>query len=254
MKKKYVAYYRVSTGKQDLGLEAQRSAVSEYANGDLIAEFEEKETGTRKKKRIEIYKAIELVKKENAILLVAKLDRLARDVEFTSALFNSGVEFICCDNPHANKMTIQLLSVVAEDEAERISKRTKDGLKAKRKRIEKGIYINKDGSKMKPDKEGNYRLGNPKGFNKDHQKLGLIARQKASATNEANIKAMGVIADKRFLGWSYKRIATYLNDKKYLTARGKSFNPMQVQRLYKKCDPLTENEERLKVYLRKNTD
>ena len=126
--KKLVAYYRVSTARQGqsgLGLQAQRNLVDDYCknDGNLIEEFTEVETGTRKKKRIEIYKAIELAKKEKAVLVVAKLDRLARDVEFTSALYNGGVEFVCCDNPNANKLTIQLLSVIAEHEAEIISSR-----------------------------------------------------------------------------------------------------------------------------------
>lgn len=94
--KKYVAYYRVSTQKQGstgLGLQAQKNAVARHISdeGNLIGEFVEVETGTRKKKRVEIYKAIELAKANNAILIVAKLDRLARDVEFTSALYNANV-------------------------------------------------------------------------------------------------------------------------------------------------------------------
>src|ERR1022692_2979966 len=107
--KKFVAYYRVSTQKQGmsgLGLQAQRNAVSSFIKDDdnLLGEFTEIETGTRKRKRIEIYKAIEFAKKEKAILLVAKLDRLTRDVEFTAALYNGAVEFVCVDNPNANKL------------------------------------------------------------------------------------------------------------------------------------------------------
>ena len=84
--KKYVAYYRVSTQKQGnsgLGLQAQKNAVLNHINEkeNLIGEFTEVETGTRKKKRVEIYKAIELAKASKAILIVAKLDRLARDVD-----------------------------------------------------------------------------------------------------------------------------------------------------------------------------
>ena len=105
--KKFVSYYRVSTARQGqsgLGLQAQKNAVASYVKdgGKLVGEYTEVETGTRKKKRVEIYKAIELARKEKAILIVAKLDRLARDVEFTSALFNGGIEFICCDNPNTN--------------------------------------------------------------------------------------------------------------------------------------------------------
>jgi DNA invertase Pin-like site-specific DNA recombinase len=134
--KNYVAYYRVSTqmqGIEGLGIQSQINAVTNYVNGNgnIIATYSEVETSTRKKKRIEIYKAIEYAKANNAILVVAKLDRLARDVSFTSALYNGNIDFVCCDNPSANKLTIQILSVIAENEAEMISVRTKETLAIK---------------------------------------------------------------------------------------------------------------------------
>lgn len=237
--KKYVAYYRVSTQKQGnsgLGLQAQKNAVANYIsdNGNLVGEFTEVETGTRKKKRVEIYKAIELAKANKAILIVAKLDRLARDVEFTSALFNGGVEFICCDNPNANKLTIQLLSVIAEHEAEVISKRIKDALQVKKDKIDKGIYINKDGSTMTPV-NGQVRLGNPNGFG-EYQKLGVQKIKENALNNKNNIQAMDVICSARKEGMTFQAIADKLNKLQYTTRRGKKFNPIQVQRLFKKCE------------------
>lgn len=237
--KKYVAYYRVSTQKQGssgLGLQAQKNAVANHigGNGNLIGEYTEVETGTRKKKRIEIYKAIELAKANKAVLIVAKLDRLARDVEFTSALFNGGVEFICCDNPNANKLTIQLLSVIAEHEAEVISKRIKDALAVKKEKIEKGIYINKDGSTMNPV-DGEVRLGNPNGFG-EYQKLGVEKIKENARNNKNNIQAMDVICSARKEGMTFQAIADKLNKLQYTTRRGKQFNPIQVQRLFKKCE------------------
>jgi DNA invertase Pin-like site-specific DNA recombinase len=237
--KKYIAYYRVSTarqGKSGLGLQAQKNAVEHYVNGngETIGEFTEVESGTRKKKRVEIYKAIELAKSKNAILVVAKLDRLARDVEFTSALFNGGVDFICCDNPNANKLTIQLLSVIAENEAEAISSRIVAALAVKKDKIESGIYINKDGSMMKPV-NGEYRLGNPNGFG-DYQKKGVEKIKQNSLENKANIQAMDVICSARKEGMTFQAIADKLNKLQYTTRRGKQFNPIQVQRLYKRCD------------------
>lgn len=237
--KKYIAYYRVSTarqGKSGLGIQAQKNAVEHYVNGngETIGEFTEVESGTRKKKRIEIYKAIELAKKENAILIVAKLDRLARDVEFTSALFNGDVDFICCDNPNANKLTIQLLSVIAENEAEAISSRIVDALAVKKDKIESGNYINKDGSMMKPV-NGEYRLGNPNGFG-DYQKKGVEKIKQNSLENKANIQAMDVICSARREGMTFQAIADKLNKLQYTTRRGKRFNPIQVQRLYKRCE------------------
>jgi DNA invertase Pin-like site-specific DNA recombinase len=237
--KKYVAYYRVSTQKQGstgLGLQAQKNAVARHISdeGNLIGEFVEVETGTRKKKRVEIYKAIELAKANNAILIVAKLDRLARDVEFTSALYNANVEFICCDNPSANKLTIQLLSVIAEHEAEVISNRIKDALEVKKEKINKGIYTNKDGSTMTPV-DGKVRLGNPNGFGK-YQKLGVEKIKENARNNKNNIQAMDIICEARKRGMTFQSIADKLNKLQYTTRRGKQFNPIQVQRLFKKCE------------------
>ncbi|WP_415374219.1 recombinase family protein [Patiriisocius sp. Uisw_017] len=237
--KQYVSYYRVSTQKQGnsgLGLQAQKNAVANHVSdkGNLVGEFTEVETGTRNKKRVEIYKAIELAKANKAILIVAKLDRLARDVEFTSALFNGGVEFICCDNPNANKLTIQLLSVIAEHEAEVISKRIKDALRVKKDKIDQGIYINKDGSAMTPI-DGKVRLGNPNGFG-EYQKLGVEKIKENAHNNKNNIQAMDIICSARKEGMTFQAIADKLNKLQYTTRRGKQFNPIQVQRLFKKCE------------------
>jgi DNA invertase Pin-like site-specific DNA recombinase len=236
--KKFVSYYRVSTvrqGESGLGLQAQKNAVASYVkeDGRLVGEFTEVETGTRKKKRKEIYKAIEFARKEKAVLLVAKLDRLTRDVEFTAALFNGGVEFICCDNPNANKLTIQLLSVIAEHEAEIISTRIKDTLKVKKDKIKKGVYTNKDGSKMKPI-NGKVRLGNPNGFG-DYQKLGIIKIKENAQSNKANVQAMDIIGSSRLKGMTFQQIADKLNQLQYTTRYNKSFNPIQVHRLFKRC-------------------
>jgi DNA invertase Pin-like site-specific DNA recombinase len=237
--KRYIAYYRVSTqkqGKSGLGLQAQKNAVANYvgSNGVILSEFTEVESGTRKKKRVEIYKAIELAKKEKAILVVAKLDRLARDVEFTSALFNGGVEFVCCDNPTANKLTIQLLSVIAEHEATVIASRISDALKVKKEKIKKGIFTNKDGSEMKPV-NGQIRLGNPLGFGK-YQKLGVEKIKENAKNDKANIQAMDIICSARKDGMTFQQIADKLNKLQYKTRRGKDFNPIQVQRLFKRCE------------------
>ncbi len=233
--KKYVGYYRVSTARQGesgLGLQAQKNAVASYVKdgGKLIGEFTEIETGTRKRKRIEIYKAIELAKLHKAVLIVAKLDRMSRDVEFTSALFNGGIEFICCDNPNANKLTIQLLSVIAEHEAEVISRRIKDALKVKKEKIIKGNLVNKDGSVMK-----HHKLGNPNGFG-EYQKLGLDKIKLNAQIHKANVQAMDIVCSSRAKGMTFQQIADKLNQLQYTTRHGKSFNPIQVQRLFKRCE------------------
>jgi DNA invertase Pin-like site-specific DNA recombinase len=108
---KFVAYFRVSTdkqGKSGLGLEAQRKAVLDYLNGgawSLAGEFTEIESGKRNK-RPELEKALTACKRHKAKLVIAKLDRLSRNLAFIATLMDSGVEFVAVDNPHANKLTI----------------------------------------------------------------------------------------------------------------------------------------------------
>lgn len=242
--KKFISYFRVSTAKQGLtglGIQAQKDSVTNYLGntGKIIAEFTEIETGTRKKKRIEIYNAIELAQKEKATLIVGKLDRLSRDVQFTSALFNAGIEFICCDNPNANKLTIQLLAVIAENEAEMISSRIKDALQVKKENIKKGIIVNKDGSEMRPIK-GMIRLGNPNGFG-DFQNLGVEKIKFNALNNKENLQAMDIICGARIKGMTFQQIADKLNRLHYTTRNGKIFNPIQVQRLNKRCNEFTDN-------------
>ncbi len=130
---KIVEYDRVSTKKQGesgLGLAAQRKAVTDYAKGNggtIIAKYREIES-RRKNDRPQLMLAIEHAKSANATLVIARLDRLSGDVEFTSKLMNSGVEFVCCDNPKANRLTMHILVAVAENEAVTTSRRTKDAL------------------------------------------------------------------------------------------------------------------------------
>jgi DNA invertase Pin-like site-specific DNA recombinase len=135
---KFVAYYRVSTdrqGQSGLGIEAQQEAVRTFLNGgrwSVIGEFIEIESGTRKrlKDRPMLKAALELARKQKATLVVAKLDRLARDVQFISTLLNGKVQFVCADMPQADRVFLQMVSVFAEYEAKRISERTKDALGA----------------------------------------------------------------------------------------------------------------------------
>jgi DNA invertase Pin-like site-specific DNA recombinase len=134
-----IPYYRVSTKKQQrsgLGLEAQQAAVDAFASqhdARILCPYTETETGKRAD-RPELAKAIAHAKRARATLVVAKLDRLARNVAFTSTLMDSGVDFVCCDNPNANRLTIHILAAVAEDEARRISERTKAALAAAKRR------------------------------------------------------------------------------------------------------------------------
>jgi DNA invertase Pin-like site-specific DNA recombinase len=136
---RFVAYYRVSTDKQGrsgLGLEAQREAVQRYLNGGtwtLAAEVTEVESG-KWNDRPELDRALGLCRLYGATLVVAKLDRLARNVAFISKLMESGVDFVAADFPQANRLTVHILAAVAEHEAAMISQRTRAALAATRAR------------------------------------------------------------------------------------------------------------------------
>jgi len=137
-RRQYVSYLRVSTARQGvsgLGLEAQREAIQRHIaiNGQLLAEFVEVESG-KKNERPEIAKAIAACRASHATLIIAKLDRLARNVHFISSLMESKIDFIAADMPFANRLTIHVLAAVAEHEREMISQRTTAALAAAKAR------------------------------------------------------------------------------------------------------------------------
>jgi DNA invertase Pin-like site-specific DNA recombinase len=148
MAKQFIAYFRVSTdrqGRSGLGLDAQREAVLRHlagVGGMLRGEFIEIESGKRND-RPQLAAAIMAAKKAKATLIIAKLDRLARNVYFVSGLMESGVDFVAADNPHANKLMVHLLAAFAEHEREQISQRTKDALAAAKAR---GIRLGRNGA------------------------------------------------------------------------------------------------------------
>lgn len=147
--RRFIAYYRVSTSKQGqsgLGLEAQQEAVKRFLDGDnweLIEEFKEVETGKGADalaKRPQLSKALQACKRHEAVLIIAKLDRLARNVHFISGLLETGVEFVAADMPQANKVMIQMYSVMAEWERDQVSSRTKAALAiAKARGVKLGV-------------------------------------------------------------------------------------------------------------------
>src|SRR5215207_6050100 len=135
---RFTAYLRVSTARQGqsgLGLEAQRQSVAEHVNGHgvLLAEYVEIESG-RRSDRPQLSAALAHARATGATLIVAKLDRLARNVAFIAALMDAGVEFVACDMPMANRLTVHVLAAVAEHEAAMISARTKAALTAAKAR------------------------------------------------------------------------------------------------------------------------
>ena len=138
----FIAYFRVSTdrqGQSGLGLDAQRKGVMDYLNGGnwkLVDEYTEVESGKRID-RPELADALDACKREKAKLVIAKLDRLARNVHFISGLMESGVDFVAADMPEANKLTVHIMAAMAEYEREQISDRTKKALAAVKARGKK---------------------------------------------------------------------------------------------------------------------
>jgi DNA invertase Pin-like site-specific DNA recombinase len=139
MRGKFISYLRVSTDKQGVcgyGIAAQSKAVKDYLDGgkwELLDEFIEVESG-RRNDRPQLVRALVACKKHKAKLVIAKLDRLARNVAFIATLMDGNVEFVCCDMPQATKLTIHVLAAVAEHEREAIVQRTKEGLSAAKAR------------------------------------------------------------------------------------------------------------------------
>jgi len=211
---KYVAYYRVSTKKQGesgLGLKAQREAVSRFISPDSIfQEFEEIETGTNKKHRPILKEALELCKKENAVLIIAKLDRLARNVAFVSSLMDSGVKFKAVDMPEANELTIHIMSAIAQHEAKVISTRIKDAL-------------------AQSDK----KLGNPDNLTLEAKKKGLNKILEQRKNNPNKKRALAFLKSMDREGMTLRDIAETLNINEFKTARGREFTATQVSRLLK---------------------
>jgi len=207
---KFVAYFRVSTdkqGKSGLGLEAQRQAVLQFLDGgqwSLVGEFTEIESGKRNE-RPELEKALAACKRQKANLVIAKLDRLSRNLAFIATLMDSGVEFIAVDNPHANKLTVHILAAVAQHEREMIAQRTKDALQAAKAR---GIVL------------GNPRLAAVR----DRAVASLKADADRFARNIApiirEIQSSGVS--------SHRGIARSLNARGVNTARGGEWTAVQV--------------------------
>lgn len=146
--RRYVAYYRVSTVRQGvsgLGLEAQQETVRRYLSGvggELLTEFTEVETAKgylALARRPQLRAGLGLCQAQGAVLLIAKLDRLARNVRFVAELMESRVKFVACDMPEANDLTIHIMAAFAEHEAKRISERTREALaRAKARGVQLG--------------------------------------------------------------------------------------------------------------------
>ena len=216
--KTYVAYLRVSTltqGHSGLGLAAQRTAVENFTKGKgLHHEYVEVETG-KNDKREQLATAIAHAKRHGAVLLIAKLDRLSRNASFIFALRDSGVDFVCCDMPDANTLTIGIFATIAQHERETIAKRTKDALAAKRARGE--------------------ALGTVANMTAAGRVKGQQQRQLNAQTNKANLQARQLINLLSVGGASLTEISNKLNASEYRTRRGCLFTPSAVRRLRANC-------------------
>ena len=219
---KIIAYFRVSTRKQGdsgLGLEGQEAAVREYARqhgAKILAVYTEVESG-RKAERSQLSKALAHARRSKATLMVAKLDRLSRNVAFLSTLMESGVEFVACDNPHANRLTIHILAAVAEDEARRISERTKSALAAYKARGGKLGAALSQCSRLTLEAR---KVG--------AKKAGEVLKQLAI---EAYRDIAPLVLEFYERGFSFRAIAREMNDLGHTTRRGKSWNHVQVHRI-----------------------
>lgn len=210
----YIAYYRVSTQRQGasgLGLEAQKAAVKAFLDGKhILAEYRDVETG-KSDFRPELLKAIEQAKQTGSTLVIAKLDRLSRNLTFISTLMDTKVKFICCDMPDANELTISIFGALAQWERQRIAERTRSALQALKA---KGV-----------------KLGKPENFTSKVRKMGPARIKEIAASNPNNQKAKKVINLLHKNGKSLREIAAELNEAGFKTSRGNSFRAEQVRRL-----------------------
>jgi DNA invertase Pin-like site-specific DNA recombinase len=219
--KNIIAYYRVSTKRQGasgLGLEGQEEALRSYQQehgGRILATYKEVESG-RHNNRPELDKALAHAKRSGAVLVVAKLDRLSRNVRFISAVMDSGADFTACDQPHASRFTLHILAAVAEHEARMISERTKAALAAYKRRG--GL------------------LG---GSRPECRNLTIAARAKgrraaavaiADKAREAYTDLLPIMQEWHNNGLSQQAIADKLNSLGHTTRRGKEWSQVQVMR------------------------
>ena len=219
---KYVAYLRVSTQKQGysgLGLEAQREIIHNYLREiKPIFEYVEVESGRKTDKgRPKLKEALSQCRTHGAKLIVAKLDRLARNVSFLSALLESDVEIVFCDFPQANKMVLHILASISQYEAELISTRTKQALAAKKAR--------------------GCKLGNPEHLLDKHTEAianSNATNRKKAANNPNNKRAVAMLKVLTAQGMTLTEMTDKLNNEGFVTSKGYQFRPSQVFVLLKR--------------------
>jgi DNA invertase Pin-like site-specific DNA recombinase len=228
---KYVAYYRVSSSKQGiegLGMTAQRTAVKSYIGRKPDAEYEEVESG-KKSKRPQLALAIERAKKDKATLVIAKLDRLARNVHFVTGLQESKVKFVAVDCPDANELTIHILAAVAQAERKAIAARTKAALASLKGKKKLGAHI----TYTKDTEDGEYAALTEGERRALRQRDADKARSKRKAKAIEFAKALEPrLRDFRQLGFtSHSALARKLNEYDIEAPRGGRWTAQQVKQL-----------------------
>ncbi|NPD68708.1 recombinase family protein [Lichenicola cladoniae] len=212
---RFVAYFRVSTAKQGqsgLGLAAQSAAVQAYLNGGdwkLLGQFTDVESGKAADNRPELAKAMELAKLTGSTLVIAKLDRLSRNAAFLMNLADAGVDFVAVDMPNANRLTVGIMALVAQQEREAISARTKAALAATKA---KGTV-----------------LGGWRGGSKVESGLGCDAQSDAADRRAASLHSR--LSEMQGRGLSLRAIAAELSGSEIQTARGGAWTAAAVQRV-----------------------
>jgi DNA invertase Pin-like site-specific DNA recombinase len=218
--KKFVAYYRTSTHRQNLGIDSQRTMVENYLNsigGILLHEIEEKESG-KNDEREGLERAIQFCEKNDSTLIIAKLDRLSRSVSFLFQLRDrvakNNIEIKALDMPSFSTLSLGIYATMAQSERESCSIRTKQSL-AELKR--NGVI-----------------LGKPENFKHEHRLMGAEAMRLKALKNKNNQYATALIVEYREKGMSYDKIAEKLNNLNFFTAKGKLHNSTSIHRLYKR--------------------
>jgi DNA invertase Pin-like site-specific DNA recombinase len=215
---RFVAYYRVSTdrqGRSGLGLEAQQEAVRSYLDGgswQLVDEVVEVESGKRND-RPKLAEALKLCRLHQATLIIAKLDRLARNVAFVSNLMESGVDFVAVDFSQANRLTVHILAAVAEHEAAMISQRTRAALAA---------------AKARGKKLGGNR-GNIAAINGLGNRASAVVRRQRADKRAGDL--VPVIRSIQAGGASLRQVSAELTRRGITTARGGRWSAVQVRRV-----------------------
>ena len=209
---KYVAYYRVSTkdqGKDGYGIQDQEKVVERYVgNNELIASFKETESGS-KSDRPELLKALALCKKEKATLVIARLDRLSRNVAFTAKLNDSKINFVCCDNPQLDKFSIIIVAAMNEKFITDLRKNTKAALAIAKKN---GV-----------------QLGNPKNLKQASIKGNKVKQQQA---DQFAIKINEIIKSIRAAGLNtLQEISVALNNRGIKTYNDGVWYPTTVKNI-----------------------